>query len=347
VAALLLAGRRSAELPAAEGKSFGRMFVAEELHFGNAVPFSRAGRTWVVPATAWSDKHGGGWSGDPQRPGVVDVLPQLLQDTSPDDLDRIGDEFVLASGRARWQSIGLRRRLISRTAIAYTPAVAGTDRGTAADGLLYSFEALEPRQEFKAVIDGPDDLLADLQTHLAFGTLFSVGQGRSRGLGLVQVTDMHIVAAEPRDAGQLAGAARAFTAEIGNADPETMLLPITLESDMLLRDYYLLPCASGDLELTLERYIGRAVPPSMELCYAMQDTHWIGGWDDMRQLPRPPQLAVAQGSVWVYQVAQNELNQAIDWWLEAERNGLGERLAEGFGRIRLFHPLHQEVGRTW
>lgn len=347
IAGLLLAGRRPEQLPDQQRAWFTHAMIEEQVRFGNAHPFSRDGRTWIVPGTAWSDKRNGGWSGEQNKPGITDVLPALLRDEDTGDLDRISDEFVLEPRGPRWKGIPVRRRLISRTAIAETGGSPVGGRGTAADGLLYSFEALETRQEFSAAIDGPDMLIDTLQSLLPRNTVLRIGQGRSRGLGQVQVTDTTIVPEEMRDAGQLAATASAFCQAVANDDPEYLYLPVTLEADMLLRDNYLIPCASGEVAVTLSRYMRNPVPPSMELFYAVQDTRWIGGWDDVRRLPRSPQLTVAQGSVWVYRVVKAELDQAVAWWLAAERAGLGERVAEGFGRVRLFHRLHEEIGRRW
>jgi CRISPR-associated protein Csx10 len=125
------------------------------------------------------------------------------------------------------------------------------------------------------------------------------------------------------------------------APAEYAYLPVTLQSDVILRDHYLLPCSSGALQETLVRY---APDPgiTMELYDALQSTRWISGWDELRRMPRPLQLLVQQGSVWVYRVKQTELATAITWWLERETQGIGERRNEGFGCVRLLHPLHAE-----
>lgn len=348
IAALLLAGQRPEQLLDEERIQFQHIFVDEAVRFGNATPFSREGRTWVVPHSAWSDKHNGGWSGDRKKSGVRDVLLSMLRNEDTEDLDRLPDEFVLAPYGPRWKSIPVRRRLISRTAIADTGGSPFGGRGIAADSLLYSFEALETRQEFSALLDGSNDaLLQMLQSLVPRGTRLSVGQGRSRGLGQVQVSLVEVVPEEVRDAVQLAGAAREFTKAVADDQTTHSYLPITLESDMLLRDNYLIPCATGEVSVTLGRYVSDPAPPSMELFYAIQDTRWSGGWDDVRRLPRARQLAVTQGSVWLYRVANADLDQAVAWWIKAEQSGLGERVAEGFGRVRLLHPLHKEVGRIW
>jgi hypothetical protein len=116
---------------------------------------------------------------------------------------------------------------------------------------------------------------------------------------------------------------------------------------MILRDHYLLPCSSGEPSVTLCRYLPNP-PGSMRLAAAFQGTRWVGGWDMIREVPRTPELAVEQGSVWVYQVDRHQLDAAVTWWTEAEAQRLGERTALGYGRVCLLHPFHTaETGTLW
>jgi hypothetical protein len=144
-------------------------------------------------------------------------------------------------------------------------------------------------------------------------------------------------------------AVQAFTQRVSSDRTDATdwyYLPVTLESDTILRDHYLLSSSSGDPTETLWRYLPVADPAlrQMALHTAVQSTRWLGGWDELRRLPRPPQLAVQQGSVWVYRVPARDdlLDAALRWWLQAEADGVGERRSEGFGRVRLLHPVHME-----
>lgn len=354
IAGLFLAGRSSAELHASDAETFAACFQNPEVRYGNAIPWAERGRTWVLPQTAWSDKRSPGWR-SAGNAGVRNVLPTLLRlrrsfdetlAESLDGFDRLGQEFAYEN-RGRWADISARRRLITRSAI--TPiatsanAAAGGDaapsRGVVAAGQLYSLEALEPGQLFAGQIEGPPAVIAELKRLLAPGAgplTLSVGQGRSRGLGLVQVISALSQPAEERDPAHCLAQAEELSAAAGETDD--ILLPVTLESDVLLRDDYLLPCASGDPNETLRRYRA-GVPPTMSLAAAFQSTRWIGGWDMLRQLPRRPQLAVTQGSVWVYRVPKADAGHAIAWWLDIEREGIGERRGDGYGQVSLLHPL--------
>ena len=326
---------------------FQAIFVQGQLRFGNAWPQQPSGRTWIVPQSAATEKRGG-WFADGDA-GVNDLLTLLLREAEPDDMEPVGDTFVCEdTGKGTWTPLMVRRRLISRTALERAPA-AGMARGVAADGQLYSFEALETGQRLRATISGPDHLITVLAKLLDARPTITVGQGRSRGLGLVEISQVKSLPEPERDDNALVEAITRFSALAG-VDRSQRLLPVTLESDTLLRDNYLLACSSADPHAVLSRYRQR-VPASMELVYALQATHWIGGWEQIRRLPRPPQLAVTQGSVWVFGVATHELPTALAWWHAVEEHSLGERCAEGFGQIRLLHPFHDyreaEEDRRW
>lgn len=356
LAGLFLSGRRVGELGEQDAATFAQCFQNPEVIFGHATPLADDGQTWVIPQTSWTKKRQPGWkSTDRQASGVRNVLPELLwlereyDQARADDLDgwdRIGQEFAYLKG-GRWADASAQRRLITRSAITPLALSRSADvdtpgsRGVVAAGQLYSLEALEPGQRFAGQISGPDAAIATLRKLVdnrgQSPPSLSVGQGRSRGLGQVSVTAVSDPQLPDRDLAQCVAQAEAFSAAAG-ADPNTRLLPVTLSADMLLRDRYLLACASGDPGETLRRY-RRDAPAGMTLHAAFQSTRWIGGWDELRQLPRRPQLAVAQGSVWVYRVDEGEVKQAIGWWLEVERDGIGERRGEGYGRVGLLHPL--------
>jgi CRISPR-associated protein Csx10 len=365
IATYWLAGRRYEELDSKEQEPFRHLFLSGTVRFGNAWPVYQAAesaaeyQTLIVPRTAWTPKDNSGWCSDEdknkQGAGVRDALAVLLNETSPnweqwEDWDRLGQDFVIESG-GRWSSISPRRRLISRTALLHNDeGLSPRMRGVAADGQLFQLEALETGQSFRCVIDGPTDLMEDLQKNvLQSNPILSIGQARSRGLGQVEVCQEGEPQAAVRSVDSLKPAVQAFTQRVssqGTGATNWYYLPVTLESDTILRDHYLLPSSSGDPTDTLWRYLPAADPALQQIVLhtAVQSTRWLGGWDELRRLPRPPQLAVQQGSVWVYRVpARDEvLDAALRWWLQAEADGVGERRSEGFGRVRLLHPVHME-----
>ena len=343
-----------------EQHRFQQLFLNDDVHFSNGWPVATAAgsQTWVVPRTAWTPKYGHpGWQGD-ENDGVYDILIKLLRDEPPDDLlkehdphntlDRLNHTFASQDGTA-WCALTTRQRLMTRSALTpiesrHSSAQAG--RGTTMEGQLYSFSALETGQPFVATITGPTDLLDTLiDTCCQPDTVLTIGQGRSRGMGQVAIERIdEEVLSTPRNAETLTQAIHTFTDRIA-PDGEWAYLPITLLSDVIMRDRYLHPCSSGDPIHTLAHYWTDA-PPQMQLKTAIQQTYWTGGWDAIRQMPREPQLAIQQGSVWVYQIPREEARAAVQWWLRVAQAGLGERRNIGFGQVYLLHPMHQEE-RIW
>lgn len=326
---------------------FQRIFVRGQVRFQNAWPYRLDQRTWIVPQSVAVEKRGGWFANGDD--GVQDLLTRLVRDDPPDDMEPLRDMFVSEDTTSgAWQPLKSYRRLISRTAIMEAPPN-GISRGVAKDGQLYSFEALETGQQFRATLSGPTDLLAVLTELLGVHQTITIGQGRSRGMGLVRTKPASAHRAPEADRERTIEAIERFS-QLAAAAPGKRLLPVTLESDTILRDNYLLACSSADPQHVLERYRS-GVPASMQLAYVVQSTRWIGGWEQIRRLPRSPQLAVAQGSVWVFAVDTNKLSAALDWWAGLGTTGLGERCAEGFGQVRVMHPFHDyrdaEEDRTW
>lgn len=349
LAARWLAGRSVADLDDAGWSTFSQLFLDGQMRYDAGLPLGErelGDTTWVVPQTAWTAKHSDGWIKDGGS-GVRDVLVNLLRD-GPDDrdallgLERLGQEFALHNQATNeWRAVSIRKRMITRAAVNRVGdrALPLPSRGVVAESQLATFEALEAGQYFGAVVSGPDDRLDELASTVARqDEILALGRGRSRGNGEAAVTYVEAIEDDPRDPAELANRARDFTKRAGVRD-DSLYLPVTLESDLILRDRYLLPCTSGAPEETLNRYQPSA-PTTMQLRFAMQRTHWVGGWDMIRGVPRAPVLAVRRGGVWVYRVSETELDAAIAWWLAAERDGLGERRNQGYGRVRLLHPFH-------
>ncbi|MBK9709826.1 MAG: hypothetical protein IPO81_00605 [Kouleothrix sp.] len=288
LASLWLAGRRYEQLDEDEQRRFRQLFLEGAVTFGNAWPLyrdttGRDWRTWIVPQSAWTEKRSGGWMGD-RKSGVQDVLKALLNrvplSDALDKLDRVGTEFTAERG-GRWIGLAAKRRLITRSALTRNESnLPSVSRSVVVAGQLYSFEALEAGQRFAAVVSGDDGQIDILTKQLEPGhTLLSLGQGRSRGMGRVLVRKTTVLLDEARSMDDLAGMARKFTERTGLIGGSA-LLPVTLEADVILRDHYLLPCSSGDPLETLSRYLP-GVPPTMRLLYALQSTHWLGGWDEL------------------------------------------------------------------
>lgn len=124
LATLWLRGRHYAELNPAEQQQFRQIFLNDDVTFQHAWPVDSDadGQTWIVPATAWTQKRHEGWLTDIPRPGggVRDALVAMLNGSIMTDTwrdwDRVDPGFVSESG-GRWRGIRIHRRLITRTAL--------------------------------------------------------------------------------------------------------------------------------------------------------------------------------------------------------------------------------------
>lgn len=364
-----LRGRRFEQLGTNEQEQFRDLFLSQCMVFSNGLPLPKDQpdvTVEVVPQTAWCQKYDDvGWSHDvhprtkKRGKGVFDQLhPLLCQDPNTGrvgeaKLDRFEKSFAYREGK-HYKSVGVSKRLITRTAI-------NSKRGVAQERFLYTLEALETGQQFSCTISGPEAYIAAIHKVLQAGMLVRMGQARSRGLGEVRVERVEEPIPQSDSVQEAMAKVEAFTQmvreraecllhdEQGNLlGDDMLLLPVTLESDVLLRDNYLLPSSDPRPTVTLGRYC----PLPSELIEHMhlhqpglvQSSHWIGGWDELRRIPRPPQLAVSMRSVWTFRVPQEHLALAVEWWVQAQRQGLGERRNEGYGRVRLCHPMHMEEG---
>ena len=355
-----LQGRVPTELSAAEQTLFKRLFQSGEVSYENSMPLIDSEHTVaeVAPQTLWKKKHDDGWIVKGGY-GVRDLLPYFIceqpyteNQLSDVDLEPLDYSFIYPNKNRDYAEYSIPRRLIARTAI-------NVDRGNAATGQLYAQEAIEVGQRFQAMIHGPSQLLDTLKQLIPekSETALTMGRGRSRGLGLVTahratereytLLDTQTLCEQVAQFTQLVQAIQPDRSIDGQTLGSDVLLPITLTADMLLRDNYLLPSSDPNPHMTLHRY--RPLPPElagMQLVHSgvVQSTGWVGGWEALRGLPRPPQLAISMGSVWTFRVPENALSSAVEWWRVAAQEGLGERISEGFGRMRLCHPLHIQGG---
>lgn len=364
LAAAWLRGRKFDDLDGVELTQFADLFTVGTVGFCNCLPVYPAQdygeepvETLIVPATASTRKRGGGWLYDQPEPGsgVLDMLKyRLCAIDEPDDFDSLDQRFVGLSEGRKLRSLDVRRRQFARTAV-------DNVRGTARTRQLYSFEAIEVGQRFSGSLRGPKDRLDHLcSTVVSEGQVIFLGQGRSRGLGEVVIDTIGAPAPYGRTRDEVMDNIQTFNSQVrslleeqpdrtsASIEGSSTLLPVTLLADMLLRDNYLLPSSDPMPTVTLGRYLplpaalAQAMRPVPRGC--VHGTSWISGWDEVRGLPRPPQLATVLGSVWTFVVPNRLLDDAVNWWVQAEAAGLGDRRNEGYGQIQLCHPLHLTEG---
>ena len=83
---------------------------------------------------------------------------------------------------------------------------------------------------------------------------------------------------------------------------------------------------------------------TFELLYQAASTKRVTGWNELWGTPRMNEYAIDTGSVFLFS-STVEMNEPLcEALFKLEEEGIGERRAEGFGRLRISDPFHLEGG---
>jgi CRISPR-associated Csx10 family RAMP protein len=301
----------------------------------------------LIPLTALSCKRDGGFQSDDGH-GVTDGLFRYLAGNAPEEcpvcqagLDTVRS-FYQAQDGAYWGS-NVGTRLIARTAVNAT-------RGTAQAEQLYTLLGLNEGQFFRGEVEVPDTDNATLESLIANGKVFHIGAARSRGLGQVEVilrTENQSREAWPPN--DLETRLERVDQSISAQALFEGRLPfvLTLESDaIMLNDYQ-----QFQTTLTVETLRREARcwndaalqwPAGLRLERSFAATRRVASWNAAHGWPRSPELAVAAGSAAVFSAPREASGELLECLKRLEATGLGERQAEGFGRVVVNHPFHFE-----
>lgn len=249
------------------------------------------------------------------------------------------------------------RELLTRVAI-------NRRRGVAENELLYAINALSQfvpiesndscqetqfeNSRYVGSVRLSDDGLA-MAVSDQLRRVFRLGGGSSRGLGRVQVAVI-ATPARPTVAERLERfndmlAERwKLTSRLagGETTSQHAYFTVTLQSDAVLSADGWQPDVRLS-EATVWRACGESGQPPADLRLMRSYTTPVtrGGFQSAWGLPKMTDLAVQAGGVYLYQVA------ALDGWAQRlerlETQGIGNRRAEGFGRVRVCDPFHYEA----
>ncbi len=200
----------------------------------------------------------------------------------------------------------------------HTQRDARKGRSTMDSGSVYRYEALAAGMQLQALILTTSDRAEEIVNWLNGVTLW-IGRARRAGYGKVVVTKV-----EQPD----------YWRESGTDDSPAALeageeLHIAFTSDALLRD------ENGQATLDPRGALATTLNLPNETLTLLPGRSWakskiVGGFNRKWGLPLPQTIALAAGSVFVYQTTM-----PINWekLVELEREGIGERRNEGFGRV--------------
>lgn len=182
-------------------------------------------------------------------------------------------------------------------------------KATAAGATVFRYEALPAGEILQGIVLGEARDLATIQSLLPVGTILFLGASQRASYGRVQVSEVQ------EDAGWVEA-----TAIGGDVEDDSAQLRVTLLSDAIVRDP-----ASGAYVASLDPIIGA---PHTD---AFVRTLVTGGFNRTWNLPLPQTLAIRAGSVFIYDRAALDPQRLAA--LVAQ--GVGERRAEGYGRLAL------------
>lgn len=354
---------------------FNSFFMTDDSSFGNLYPASFArpqsgelqgniDPVYPLPATARSCKRFGGFKFDVDDPidephhGVYDALilwalfslsgqrrPEILESLKEchctESLDRL-DGFYRRNafdaekmGKAKVK-LGLRTRTgINRAS------------GTVQQGILYSRQILQATEFWGTltVEDSQAESFKEFVEEANSKRLLRVGNNRTRGFGRIILnlepesqtdTTQDITARLQSFGDELNRQAKKWNIAL---PPEYQFyLPLTLTSDAIIFDRLLRHRRSIDPEYLESIGIWGAKP-----IYQNSGLRRVMGWNDLWRLPKPDDLAITMGSVFLFGVTAPLNDELLRVLLNIQNNGLGARRREGFGRLVVASPFHWEV----
>ena len=192
---------------------------------------------------------------------------------------------------------------------------------------MFRYEALAGEQVFEALVlcDTPEDaaLLRDLLPNVQ-----KIGGARGGEYGAVCIDVLNDDKTEVEDEEEGEDNAPWRESEASPLpDASKKNITITLLSDALLRD-----AATGQHTVSPQAIVDAALPGKKATCVrAFCRPELVGGFNRKWGLPLPQVQAVRKGSVVVVSLPGGGLTHAE--LLSREEKGIGERRAEGFGRI--------------
>lgn len=279
---------------------FQRLFIKGETRFLNAYPLMNSTRALPTPLSWQVERKP---APGPKKKVFKNIESVPLQKESEEKLDtksapfsfwQIDDE-ALHSADEKWQvNIHTQR-----------DAVRG--RATTDAGAVYRYISLPAGMKLQGVVLTQDAGDATKIESLLKGKTILLGKARTAGYGHAKV-DTAPMPADWRELGQPLTASETFT--------------LTLLSPMLVRD------SRGQFSLDIEPALSARLGVTTEMIKIERQAEIIGGFNRKWGLPLSQMTAIAAGSVF-----KVKANVSADKLRDLESTGIGERRAEGFGRV--------------
>jgi CRISPR-associated protein Csx10 len=212
----------------------------------------------------------------------------------------------------------------------------------ASTGELYSYDAIPPEQYYvgEVVLDADWSLLGE-QLQVNVGQPFEVllGKGRRRGYGKCTIWLEPISNDETPAWCYDTLENRLNKSDLLKTEDDNVLYTLSLASDAILLDDFGRSIQTFD-EPTLREILGikdSTESIKVKIENVMVQTTQVDGFDLRSGLPTWRDLALAKGSSVAFKT-NIKLDPAI--LHDLEKNGIGLRRSEGFGRVVFNHPAH-------
>jgi len=218
-------------------------------------------------------------------------------------------------------------------------------RGVSEDRVLFSEEHLASPDQgsgwyFFGWLHIPQHKVSDLEPYL--NDIYAIGRGRSRGLGQIQIS----TSAQPRNYPDLSRRVKDFNAYIRLAirhyqkhEPRLpaqiggQFFSLTLNGPAVLND-------AGHIHRTPSTQM-LGLPEGTRLIRSWARMSDVGGWDNGAGLPRPTNLAVTTGAVYLYYAPESaNITELWETLGRLEIEGIGTHRELGYGQLTVCAPIH-------
>lgn len=221
--------------------------------------------------------------------------------------------------------------------------------GVVEERILYNREVFDEGMRFWGDVMLPDELVDNFRQFVEQADdedVIRVGTGRTRGMGQVEIklahakqVDITILSSRLNNF-DVAVKQQAQSAGVQALDP--FYFAITLQSPTILRDLYLrhqktLDAASLPAWLRLP-----ALAYTFRCVYQSIGIQRITGWNELWGTPRASDYAIEMGSTFLFACSHEADENLLQALYALEETGIGQRRAEGFGRVRISDPFHLE-----
>ena len=349
----------------AEDDTFQKLFVSGQVQYGDLWPTVQSNLTHgsiLIPATAQACKRNGLTHKDSFRDTLLDVFaqPTAQQCGHVDDGAKKKCKEPLDRVNGYLSDLECLERVAAKSELRVSAAM-DRSTGTAAREMLFTQHTLTSKNVkqdedeicFQGTLRLADPALkTQLDDFLAVSGLFPtkegtplfLGSGRSRGLGEVVVEAFK----ETNASISLEERWEQFNEVAHNAggDANCQYFSLTFLSHVALRDSLLRPV----LGKIAPRHFG--LPDGVRFVHRRDSNEPVRflnqialhGWNAAQGLPKPDTVALARGSVLLFQCEKNQESEVFSRLAQIEAEGIGERRGEGFGRIAVCYPIHYQFG---